>query len=101
MNRFMSAIEIQRRIYLIRDQKVMLDKDLAEIYGITTKRLNEQVKRNHSRFPVDFMFQLTKEETVELMRSQFATSNEIFLRSQIATLDKRGKRPYSRALPTY
>jgi phage regulator Rha-like protein len=64
---------IEQGILLIRDQKVMLDEDLAEIYGVTTKRLNEQVKRNLDRFPADFMFQLSKEEYAQL-RSQFATS---------------------------
>ncbi len=52
---------IEQKIFLIRGQKVMLDKDLAELYGVKTKRLNEQVKRNSRRFPEDFMFQLTKE----------------------------------------
>ena len=53
---------IERRIYLIRGHKVMVDVDLAELYGVTTKRLNEQVRRNRQRFPKDFMFQLTKAE---------------------------------------
>ncbi len=65
---------IERSILLIRGQKDMLDADLAEIYGVTTKRLNEQVKRNHDRFPKDFMFQLTEKEFKRL-RSQFATTN--------------------------
>lgn len=64
---------IQKRIYVIRGQRVMLDRDLAEIYGVSTKRLNEQVKRNKDRFPEDFMFQLTQEEFNNL-RSQIATS---------------------------
>src|SRR5262245_51174221 len=64
---------IERRIYLIRGQKVMLDSDLAELYGETTKRFNQQVSRNPKRFPNDFMFQLTKDET-ESLRLQFATS---------------------------
>lgn len=64
---------IERRIFLIRDQKVMIDMDLAELYGVSTKRLNEQVRRNQKRFPPDFMFQLTKDEA-EILRSQFATS---------------------------
>jgi len=63
---------IAQRIVLIRGQKVMLDSDLAELYGVTTKRLNEQVKRNIERFPADFMFQLTDKEA-EILRSQFAT----------------------------
>lgn len=53
---------IEPRIYLIRGQKVMIDEDLAELYGVPTKRLNEQVRRNRKRFPADFMFQLAKEE---------------------------------------
>lgn len=64
---------IERRFYLIRGQKVMIDVDLAELYGVPTFRLNERVKRNRKRFPEDFMFQLTKEEG-ELLRSQIAIS---------------------------
>lgn len=56
----------------VREQKVILDEDLARIYGVTTKRLNEQVKRNKERFPADFVFQLTTEES-EALRSQIAT----------------------------
>jgi phage regulator Rha-like protein len=68
------AERIERRILLIRGHKVMLDSDLAELYQVSTKRLNEQVKRNRGRFPEDFMFQLTLEEAQSL-RSQVATSN--------------------------
>ena len=64
---------ITRRIYLIRGQKVMLDADLAELYGVLTKNLNLAVRRNASRFPEDFMFQLTQEEA-ESLRLQIATS---------------------------
>lgn len=64
---------IESSILLIRGQKVMLDSDLAVLYGVTTKRLNEQVRRNLRRFPSDFMFQLASEEAVSL-RSQFAAS---------------------------
>jgi len=64
---------IKSKIYEIRGVKVMLDFDLAEIYGVETRRLNEQVARNIKRFPRDFMFQLTNQEFVILM-SQFATS---------------------------
>ena len=60
------------KIYLIRGQKVMLDRDLAELYGVETKRLKEQVNRNRSRFPAHFMFRLTKKES-DVLRSQFAT----------------------------
>ncbi len=62
------------KIYLIRDNKVMIDKDLAELYGIETKRLKEAVRRNRKRFPEDFMFEMSKEE-LENWRSQFASSN--------------------------
>lgn len=65
---------IERRILLIRGLKVMLNADLAELYGVTTKRLNEQVRRNRDRFPEDFMFALTRQETL-ILRSQFATSS--------------------------
>ena len=61
------------KIYILRGQKVMLDEDLAELYEIETKRLNEQVKRNKERFPHDFMFELTKEE-FENLKSQNATT---------------------------
>ena len=74
---------IEKKILMIRGEKVMLDADLAEIYGVTTKRLNEQVKRNADRFPADFAFQLTFEEweslkalTNESNRSQFATGTQ-------------------------
>lgn len=58
---------IERAIFVIRGQKVMLDADLAELYGVLTKVLNQAVKRNKERFPVDFMFQLTKEEKDEVV----------------------------------
>jgi len=64
---------IQRCIYVMRGHKVILDSDLADLYGVTTKRLNEQVRRNIDRFPSDFMFQLTNAEA-ERLRSQIATS---------------------------
>ena len=66
---------IEKSIFLIRGHKIMLDADLAELYGVTTKRLNEQVRRNISRFLIDFMFQLDEQETSAL-RSQIATSKE-------------------------
>ncbi len=65
--------QIESRILEIRRQKVMIDSDLAELYGVSTKRLNEQVRRNIGRFPEDFMFQLSPEE-FDSLRSQFATS---------------------------
>ena len=76
---------IQRKIFEIRGQKVILDRDLAALYQVETKRLNQQVQRNIERFPDDFMFQLTKEE-FESLRSQIATSNDS-LRSQNVTID--------------
>jgi hypothetical protein len=63
---------ITQRIVILRDQKVLLDSDLAALYDVSTKRFNEQVKRNLERFPPDFMFQVTEEENAAL-RSQFAT----------------------------
>ena len=70
----LSEETISNTIYYIRNQKVMLDKDLATLYGIETKRLNEQVKRNVTRFPEDFMFQLSENEFQNL-KSQIATSS--------------------------
>lgn len=67
-----SVEQIESRIFIIREQRVMLDADLAELYGVETRRLNEQVSRNSERFPEDFMFQLTDEEFTAL-RSQFVT----------------------------
>jgi hypothetical protein len=67
---------IERRIYVIRGQKVMLDADLAELYHVPTKRLNEQVKRNPGRFPEDFMFRLKAEEVEILNQSQIATGSQ-------------------------
>lgn len=82
---------IENLIHVIRGKQVMLDVDLARLYGVETKRLNEQVKRNIERFPEDFIFQLTREEA-ESSRSQFATLNEDgeLSRSQFATLNGRG-----------
>ena len=69
---------IQNKIYEIRGTKVMLDRDLAEMYGVQTKALNQAVKRNFTRFPEDFMFQLTNQET-QNWKSQFVTSNTIMM----------------------
>lgn len=74
MTKLISQKLIEDKIFIIRNQKVMLDKDLAEFYGVPTKRLNEQVKRNRKRFSETFMFHLNKEE-FESLRSQIATSN--------------------------
>jgi hypothetical protein len=85
---------IENRIFLIRGKKVMLDDDLARLYGVQTKVLNQAVKRNMARFPEDFMFQLTKQEA-EIWKSQIVISNEI-LKSRIVTSRWGGKRklPY-------
>ena len=69
-------VDIKGMIYRIRGQQVMLDLDLAKLYGYSVKRLNEQVKRNIDRFPEDFMFQLTLTEIPEYLKSQFATLNK-------------------------
>lgn len=84
---------IQSMIYEVRGCRVMLDRDLATLYGVETRRLNEAVKRNIKRFPNDFMFQLTREEAQNLM-SQIATSS---LKSQIVMSKHGGSRklPYA------
>jgi hypothetical protein len=88
------AERIERSILLIRGQKVMLDRDLAYLYGVTTKGLNQAVKRHKDRFPEDFMFQLTMEEA----KIWWTEVKGVGLRSQIVTL-KRGEhikyRPYA------
>jgi hypothetical protein len=68
------AESIASKIYLIRGQKVMLDRDLAELYGVQTKVLKQAVRRNIDRFPLDFMFEISKNE-MENLRSQIVTSN--------------------------
>jgi hypothetical protein len=77
------ALHIESRILMIRGQKVMIDADLAALYGVPTKRLNEQVKRNTERFPADFMFQLTPDEKAEV----------------VANCDHLAKLKFSKALP--
>lgn len=74
MSGAVSTIQLRERIFLIRGQRVILDEDLAELYGVETRRLNEQIKRNLERFPADFMFQLTAKEWAHL-KSQIATSS--------------------------
>lgn len=67
MKELISQEGIERKIFLIRGQRVMLDSDLAQLYGVTTARLNQQVQRNLERFPIDFMFQMTKREFDDLI----------------------------------
>ena len=81
----LNSEEIKGKIYLIRRQYVMLVSDLAELYSVDTKVLNQTVKRNHDRFPKEFMFQLTQKE-FETIKSKFLTSPEQILRSQFVTL---------------
>lgn len=81
-----AAIPIEERIHLVRAQRVVLAKDLAELYGVTTHRLNEQVTRNRERFPLDFVFQLTIQEVIAL-------------RSQSAILEIKGRGKHPKYLP--
>ena len=96
---------IENLIQVIRGKQVILDRDLARLYGVETKRLNQQVQRNIERFPADFMFQLSKEEAElsrsqiatlnaedEILKSQFATSSDDFPRSQFATSSEDSSR---------
>ena len=89
-NKDMDMGIIREKIYIIRGRKVMFDKDLAMLCGVTTKALNQAVKRNIKRFPDDFMFQLNKTESELFSRSQIATlkkdEGDSILRSQIVTL---------------
>lgn len=87
-----SVEQIESQIFLIRGQRVMLDADLAELYGVETGALNRAIKRNSERFPEDFMFQLTAEEFADL-RCQIGISN---LRSQIATSNNSVGNPAGR-----
>ena len=89
---------IESKIFLIKGKKTMLDSDLSALYGVETKRLNEAVRRNIERFPSDFMFQLNERENDMFLRSQIATLKNMNLKSQIATSSFRGKH---RKYPTY
>jgi hypothetical protein len=83
------AVYVENKIYIIRGIKVMLDEDLAALYGVPTKRLNQAVKRNMSRFPPDFMFELTKQEDAN-WRSQIVTSNSKARRWSILAFTEQG-----------
>jgi hypothetical protein len=92
-----NAERLESLIFTIRGQRVIMDADLAHIYGVPTRRLNEQVRRNADRFPDDFMFQLSEQEVTNL-KSQIATSSSERIRSQIATASVHGGRrklPYA------
>ncbi len=86
---------IQNKIYDIRGQKVMLDFDLAELYGVETKVFNQAVKRNINRFPEDFMFRLTPEEWEEGIRSQFVTAAEKVSPGEIQDIDNQVENNWS------
>ena len=90
-----SPQELAQLVFVVRNEKVMFDVDLAKLYGVTTKALNQAVKRNSQRFPEDFMFQLTKTEQ-ENMRSQIVTTSKRkgLLRSQFVTSNPRGGARY-------
>jgi hypothetical protein len=86
-----TTVDITTLIVTVRGKRVILDADLARIYGVPTKRLNEQVRRNTERFPPDFAFVLTGQEVTNL-KSQFATSSAVLNRSQFATGSTHGGR---------
>jgi hypothetical protein len=89
-----AADQIEQAIFLLRGQKVMLDRDLAALYGVETKNLNKAVRRNLDRFPADFMFQLTSEEA-DCLRFQFGTLKRGQISSICPTLSR------SRELPCF
>lgn len=94
-----NADDLKSKIHIVRGLQVMLDSDLAEIYGYSTKRFNEQVKNNKERFDEDFMFQLTKSEHEKILRSKILTlESGSILRSKKSTLElEQGK--YTKYLP--
>lgn len=79
---------IERAIYLIRGEKVMLDRDLAGLYGVETRVLNQSVRRNIDRFPDDFMFELTRDEIQGI--SQFVTSSELKFSKRVTVFTEQG-----------
>ena len=79
---------IEKSIYLIRGEKVMLDRDLAELYGVETRVLNQSVRRNLERFPSDFMFELTRDEIVGI--SQFVTSSNLKFSKRVSVFTEQG-----------
>ena len=87
--------QVEPLLHVLRGERIILDVDLAGIYGVPTKRLNEQVKRNSERFPADFAFRLTNDEAAELLRSrsQIATLKGVGNRSQFATGSQKHRDP--------
>ncbi len=91
MNKALATVPVERiekAIYLIRGEKVMLDRDLAELYGVETRVLNQAVSRNRERFPADFMFRLTREEIVGI--SQFVTSSNLKFSKRVTAFTEQG-----------
>jgi hypothetical protein len=79
---------VEKAIFLIRGQKVMLDRDLAELYGVETRTLNQSVRRNRERFPPDFMFELTRDEILGI--SQFVTSSKLRFSKRVTAFTEQG-----------
>ena len=92
-NEIIPVERIQSRIVVLRGQRVLLDADLARLYGVPTKRLNEQVKRNIRKFPEDFVFRLTHDETEAVRRSRSQTATASGNRSQTATSSQKHRDP--------
>ncbi|PIS31726.1 DNA-binding protein [Candidatus Saganbacteria bacterium CG08_land_8_20_14_0_20_45_16] len=88
MNDLIPVEIIEKRIYLIRGYKIMLDFDLADLYGVETKVLNQAVKRNQKRFPADFMFSLSKQEILRM--SQIVTSSQVKFHSNVNAFTENG-----------
>ena len=89
MDKITKNILVDDKIFIIRGIQVMIDRDLAQLYGVITKRINEQVKRNIDRFPLDFVFQLTNEE-FNILRSQNATANFNMIRNNPFAFTEHG-----------
>ena len=83
MNELVVQSEISDRIYTMRNEQIIIDRDLAKLYGVETKRLNEQVKRNRERFPADFMFQLNDKEKKVPSKKVWVTSHLNFFKPMI------------------
>jgi len=88
MSNLVPIEKVESKIYVIRGQRVMLDKDLAELYGVKTKALNQAVKRNIERFPEDFMFLLTRQEILRM--SQFVTSSTLKFSKSVSAFTEHG-----------
>jgi len=93
LNKIVPVQQVESLIYLLRGQKVMTDSDLAALYGVEARVLNQAVKRNRSRFPEDFMFQLSKEEVLVLMRSQILTASPSNSSQIVMSSGKSAKKP--------